>query len=53
VGEDGVPHMLALQRGKTAVLRKGVQILPAPGAAASPDALPSAAAPQLGSGDKK
>jgi uncharacterized spore protein YtfJ len=53
VGEDGQPHMLALHRGKTAVLRKGVQILPAPGASPAPDALPSAATPQLGPGDKK
>jgi uncharacterized spore protein YtfJ len=28
VGEDGVPHLLALQRGKSAVLRRGVEILP-------------------------
>jgi uncharacterized spore protein YtfJ len=28
VGEDGVPHMLALKRGKTAVVRHGVEILP-------------------------
>jgi uncharacterized spore protein YtfJ len=28
VGEDGVPHMLALQNGKTAVVRRGVRILP-------------------------
>jgi len=55
VGEDGTPHMLALHRGKTAVLRKGVQILPPPKAVASvaSDALPSAATPQLGLGDKK
>jgi uncharacterized spore protein YtfJ len=30
VGEDGVPHMLALKRGKTAVLRNGVEIGPIP-----------------------
>jgi len=53
VGEDGVPQMLALHRGKTAVLRKGVQILPAAKPAASPDALPSAATPQLGPGEQK
>lgn len=28
VGEDGVPHLLALERGKAAVLRRGVEILP-------------------------
>ncbi len=28
VGEDGVPHMLALKRGKVAVMRKGLEILP-------------------------
>jgi uncharacterized spore protein YtfJ len=28
VGEDGVPHLLALNNGKTAVLRSGVAILP-------------------------
>jgi uncharacterized spore protein YtfJ len=28
VGEDGVPHMLALKRGKTAVVRHGIEILP-------------------------
>ncbi|MCC6216847.1 MAG: hypothetical protein IT376_18455 [Polyangiaceae bacterium] len=26
VGEDGVPHMLALKRGKAAVLRRGIEI---------------------------
>src|SRR5450432_2982041 len=50
VGEDGVPHMLALHRGKTAVVRRGVEILPAPPAA---EALPGGASPQLGSGEKK
>ncbi|MGC4088367.1 MAG: spore germination protein GerW family protein [Polyangiaceae bacterium] len=34
VGEDGVPHMLALERGKTAVARPGVRILPNGDAAA-------------------
>lgn len=29
VGEDGVPHMLALSGGKQAVVRRGVKILPA------------------------
>lgn len=28
VGEDGVPHMLALKRGRQAVMRKGLEILP-------------------------
>lgn len=28
VGEDGVPHMLALKRGKKAVLRRGIEIVP-------------------------
>jgi uncharacterized spore protein YtfJ len=50
VGEDGVPHLLALHRGKTAVVRRGVEILPAP---AAPEALPGTATPRLGSGDKK
>jgi len=50
VGEDGVPHMLALHRGKTAVVRRGIEILPAP---ASPAALPPEKTPQLGSGEDK
>jgi len=50
VGEDGVPHMLALHRGKTAVVRKGVEILPAKGAA---EALPAGVTPRLGQGEKK
>lgn len=50
VGEDGVPHMLALHKGKTAVVRRGIEILPAPPA---PDALPAAVVPQLGPGEKK
>lgn len=28
VGEDGVPHLLALERGKAAVLRRGIEIVP-------------------------
>ena len=28
VGEDGIPHMLALANGKQAVVRRGVKILP-------------------------
>jgi uncharacterized spore protein YtfJ len=50
VGEDGVPHMLALHKGKTAVVRRGVEIFPAPSA---PSALPAGATPQLGPGEKK
>jgi uncharacterized spore protein YtfJ len=50
VGEDGVPHMLALHRGKTAVVRRGVEILPAPSQA---EALPAGGALRLGPGEKK
>ena len=47
VGEDGEPHMLALQRGgKPAVVRRGVAIQLAP----TPEALPGKAAPRLGPG---
>jgi uncharacterized spore protein YtfJ len=47
VGEDGEPHMLALANGKQAVVRRGVQILPA----TTPEpALPGAPAPRLGDG---
>jgi len=47
VGEDGVPHMLALQNGKQAVVRRGVKILPP----AEPlPALNGDAAPRLGDG---
>ncbi len=53
VGEDGEPHLLALHRGKTAVLRKGIEILPARVAAPASAALPSASAAQLGDGEKK
>src|SRR3954462_10883250 len=49
VGEEGVPHMLALHRGKTAVVRRGVEILPAPSA---PEALPPGATLRLGPGEK-
>ncbi len=44
VGEDGVPHMLALQNGKTAVVRRGVRILPQHG---EPTALPEVRVPEL------
>lgn len=47
VGEDGVPHMLALANGKQAVVRRGVQILPQ---AEPAPALPSADSPRLGDG---
>ena len=50
VGEDGVPHMLALHRGKTAVVRRGVEIL---SSSTGADALPSAATSRLGPGEKK
>ncbi|MBK7582184.1 MAG: hypothetical protein IPI67_18505 [Myxococcales bacterium] len=48
VGEDGVPHMLALNKGKHAVLRKGLEILPE-----ATKQLAAAAAPKLGDGKKK
>ena len=50
VGEDGVPHMLALEHGKTPVLRRGIEILPAGGGA---PALPASAVPKLGPGHDK
>jgi len=49
VGEDGVPHMLALGNGKQAVVRRGVQILPSPEAA---PALEGAEPPRLGDGKR-
>jgi uncharacterized spore protein YtfJ len=48
VGEDGVPHMLALHRGK-AVVRKGIEIFPA---VSDPAVLPPATARQFESGKK-
>ncbi len=48
VGEDGVPHMLALKRGKQAVLRRGLEI-----GGEVVAALPGAAAARLGDGKKK
>lgn len=48
VGEDGVPHMLALERGKTAVVRQGVEILPQK--PASEALAGSGEVPQLGNG---
>ena len=47
VGEDGVPHMLALANGKQAVVRRGVKILPS---AEPAPALNGAEAPRLGDG---
>jgi uncharacterized spore protein YtfJ len=44
VGEDGVPHMLALKGGKKAVLRHGIEILPE---GESSRSLPGVAAPRL------
>lgn len=42
VGEDGVPHLMALERGKAAVLRRGIEILPQPSLAPALDAAPRA-----------
>lgn len=50
VGEDGVPHLLALKRGKQAVMRHGLEILPRDEGA---PALGGSAAPRLGDGKKK
>ena len=49
VGEDGVPHMLALKRGKHAVLRKGLEISPDGDTAR----LAGGDSPRLGDGKKK
>lgn len=46
VGEDGVPHMLALRKGKAAVMRRGIEILPELGSA-------DAGTRQLSSGERK
>jgi uncharacterized spore protein YtfJ len=48
VGEDGTPHLLALERGKPAVVRTGVQILPEKSAA---PALGASTPPALGPGN--
>jgi uncharacterized spore protein YtfJ len=48
VAEDGTPHLLALERGKAAVIRTGVEILPEKPA---PAALPGSAPPALGPGN--
>lgn len=53
VGEDGVPHMLALERGKTAVARPGIRILPnggAPQAALEGGSIPELEAPKKNDG---
>jgi uncharacterized spore protein YtfJ len=47
VGEDGVPHMLALANGKQAVVRRGVRILPE---ASLTPALNGSETPRLGDG---
>ncbi len=49
VGEDGVPHMLAMKRGKTAVMRRGIEILPQGEGQAR---LAGGKTPQLGDGEK-
>lgn len=48
VGEDGIPHMLALKRGRQAVLRRGLEI-----GGDAPAALPGASAPRIGDGKRK
>jgi uncharacterized spore protein YtfJ len=45
VGEDGIPHMLALRKGKAAVMRRGIEILP--------QGESGGHAPQLGSGESR
>lgn len=49
VGEDGVPHLLALDRGKTAVARRGIEI---PQQKTSPNRLKDPQVPGLESGGK-
>lgn len=44
IGDDGEPHMLALQPGKQAVIRRGVEILPE----RNLEALAGPRAPELG-----
>jgi uncharacterized spore protein YtfJ len=51
VGEDGVPHMLALKHGKQAVMRRGIEILPE--AESGPRLGGEAKSPQLGGGKQK
>jgi uncharacterized spore protein YtfJ len=50
VGEDGVPHLLALKRGRQAVLRRGIELIPTDNGAA---ALPGKSPAELGVGKKK
>lgn len=50
VGEDGIPHMLALEKGKHAVLRRGIEIVPR--AEAEPQ-LPGVEPKRVGDGRKK
>lgn len=49
VGEDGVPHMLALRNGRQAVLRRGLELIPQD----APPALTGAQPPALGDGKKR
>jgi len=46
VGEDGVPHMLAIKRGH-AVVRRGIELMKE---TEDPDALPGGHSPKLGTG---
>ena len=48
VGEDGIPHLLALEGGKHGVLRRGIEILPQKTEA--PVLEPGQVAPRLGKG---
>jgi uncharacterized spore protein YtfJ len=50
VGEDGIPHMLALKRGKHAIMRRGLEILPE---GEGDKQLPGGKTPQLGDGKTK
>lgn len=49
VGEDGIPHMLALKRGRQAVMRKGLEIFPEGEA----PKLPGTKSRELGDGKNK
>jgi uncharacterized spore protein YtfJ len=50
VGEDGIPHMLALKRGRKAVMRRGLEILPE---GEGDKQLTGGKTPQLGDGKVK